>query len=155
MSTSALGVRVLGERLLRVGHLERVVEQHDLAVDSVTSSSSNGSTIVEAHAAGVERVVVRDLGPLEHEADSAVGQVEAHRHLGVALVGPVADAEEATDSGCRVEDVEVHALVEVRLGAELVHVLVGGFQSDSHGSRRYAWSLTRACKRRIPRSHRS
>ncbi len=96
------------------------------------------------HAAGVERVVVRDLGPLEPEADLAVGQVEAHRHLGIPLVRPVADAEEATDLVFGIEDVHVHALVEVRLGAELVHVLVGRFESDTHGPRRYAWSLTRA-----------
>ncbi len=76
-------------------------------------------------------------GRLNMNADPAVGQVEAHGHLGVALVGPVAAAEPAADAARRVVDVEVHGLVEVRLGAELVHVLVVRFEAHSHAAAPY------------------
>ena len=88
--------RVLGERLARVRHLQRLVEQRDLAVVRRAQLLERRDHL-EAHAARVERVVVRDLGPVEHERDAAVGEVEARRQLGVALVGAVAEAEEAAD----------------------------------------------------------
>ena len=78
------------------------------------------------------KVVVLDGGTLEHERHRAIGQINAHRHLGVALVGAVAHAEPAADLVGRVETVDVHALVEVRLGAELVHVFVFRIQSYAH-----------------------
>src|SRR3546814_7352591 len=124
-------VRVLREGLLGIGHLEGVVEHHDLALVADVEALERLEH-VEADAAGVEGVVAVDLGPLEHEADLTVGQVEADGHLVVALVGAVAAAEPATDLLLGVVDVEVHALVEVRLRAELVHVLVLWFEADSH-----------------------
>ncbi len=128
----ALGVRVLGEGLLRVGHLQGIVEHDDLAgVGDVEPLERLQH--VEADAAGVKGVVGRDLGPLEHEPDPPTGQIEAHRHLRVALVGPVATAEPPADALGGVVEVEVHALVEVRLRTELVHVLVLRFQSHGHG----------------------
>src|SRR5262249_50430783 len=66
------------------------------------------------------------------------------------LVGPVAAAEPAADAFLRVVEVEVHALVEVRLGAELVHVLVFRIEAYSHGPAPYltAQSSDEATSRR-------
>ena len=52
------------------------------------------------------------------------GMVERQRHLGVALVRAVAEAQEAAAVPRAVEEVEVHALVEVRLRPERVRVVV-------------------------------
>ena len=75
---------------------------------------------LEAQAGGVEGVVVRDLRPPEREQHAPVGQVQADRPLGRALVGAVSDPEPAAELLLPVEEVVVGALVEVRLGAELV-----------------------------------
>jgi hypothetical protein len=80
---------------------------------------------LEAHPAGVEAGVVRDPRPAEHEADRAIGQVEAERHLGVALVRAIADADEPAQPLRRVVEVVVGALVVVRLPRVLVHQVVG------------------------------
>ena len=124
--------RVVGERLPRVGHLQRLVEQRDLAVVRRAQLFERRDDL-EAGAAGVERVVVADLRPLEHERDAAVGEIEARRELGVALVGAVAEAKEAADARGRVVDVEVHRFVEVRRRLQLMHVLVLGLHPNAHG----------------------
>ena len=87
---------------------------------------------VEAHPAGVERVVVGDLRPAEHEADAPVGEVDARRHLRVALVRPVAEPDPATDAIAGDEEVEVHRLVEVLRRLQRVHVLVGRVEAQLH-----------------------
>ena len=89
--------RVLGERLARVRHLERTLEEGDLPVvrDALLLERLDH---VEPHPAGVEGVVVGDLGPAEHEADAPIGEVDARRHLGVALVGPVAETYPTADA---------------------------------------------------------
>ena len=124
-----LDPRVLGERLAGVRHLQRLGEQRELAVVGGAQLLERRDDL-EARAAGVERVVVRDLGPVVRERDPAVGQVETRRELGVALVGAVAEAEEAADALRRVVDVEVHRLVEVRRLLQRVHVLVLGFHPN-------------------------
>ena len=92
---------------------------------------TSGSSVSKRHAAGVVGVVVGDFGALVVEEHAAVGLVEAERHFGVLLVGAVADAEEAAALEARVEEVEVHALVEVRLGSERVGVVVVGLMSPN------------------------
>src|SRR5436190_14933316 len=90
----------------------------------------------EAHAGGVERRVVGDLRPGEHEAHPAVRQVEAARHLGVPLVRAVPDPREAAEPLRRVVEIVVRALVVVRFAGVLVHEIVGveADQSDvAHG----------------------
>ncbi len=52
---------------------------------------------LESHAARIERVVVGDLRSVVRERDPAVGEVDARRHLRVALVRAVAEPEEAAD----------------------------------------------------------
>src|SRR5262249_22649511 len=68
--------------------------------------------------------VRRDLRPLVVEERRAVGLVDDHRDLGVALVRAIADAEEAAAASRAVEEVEVDRLVEVLLGPERVGVVV-------------------------------
>jgi hypothetical protein len=87
---------------------------------------------VEARAARVKRVVVRDLGSVEHESDPPVREVKARRQLGVALVGAVAEPQEPADARRGVVHVEVHRFVEVGGLLQLVHVLVLGFEPDLH-----------------------
>src|SRR5262245_8573315 len=82
-------------------------------------------THLEAHAAGLEAGVVGDLRAAEHEAHRPVGQVEAERHLGIALVRAVTDPDEAPEALRRVVEVVVGALVVVRLTGVLVHQVVG------------------------------
>src|SRR5581483_1081263 len=127
----ALLVRVVRERGAWVDHLERVVEQHDFALVRDRELLERADD-VEAHAGRVERVVRVHLGPLEHERDAPVGQVDAHGHLAGAFVGAVGETEEPADVRRGVVHVEVHRLVEVRLGAELVEVLVLRFESYAH-----------------------
>ena len=90
-------VRVARERRLRLGHLARVREHAHLAVvgDVVLLVRRHH---VEPQPRRVVRVVTVDGGPAEHEADAPVGQIEAHRHLGVPLVGAVAHADPAAHS---------------------------------------------------------
>ena len=127
----ALGVWVVGEGLFGVGHLQRIVEHDNLAavIDAQFFERLHHGP---CESASVERIVVRDGGALEHEAHLAVGQVDAHGHLGVTLVGTVTDAEPAAHLMGWVETVDVHALVEVRLRAELVHVFVGRIKTYCH-----------------------
>ena len=87
---------------------------------------------LEAQAAGVVGLVAVDPRALELERDPPVGQVEAHRHLGVALVGPVAHPHPAAHARAGVEEVVVAALVEVRGRLHRVEVVVLGFQSHAH-----------------------
>jgi hypothetical protein len=123
--------RVLGERPARARHLERALEQGDLSGvrDALLLERLDD---VEPHPTGVERVIVGDLGPAEHETDPPVGEVDARRHLGVALVGPVAEAGPAADAVGGGEEVEVHRLVEVLGRFQRVHVLVGRLQAQLH-----------------------
>ena len=88
--------------------------------------ADQGLERLETHAAGVEGVVVRDLGSLVVEEDAAVRLEEGERDLGVPFVGAVADAQEAAATQAVVEEVEVHALVEVLFGAERMCVVVFG-----------------------------
>ena len=113
-----------------------------------TLRCSNGVDDLELDPAGIERVVVRDLRPLEHERHPPVRQVDAHGHLGVALVGPVAASEPPADPLGRVVDVEVHALVEVGLGAQLVHVLVDRLEAQSHAAGPYLTARSSAAAAR-------
>ena len=124
--------RVVLEGAAGIAHRERIGEVAGLALvrDRETLEGRQG---LEAHAARLEAAVVGDLGALEVEEHGTVRLVEADRGLGVALVGTVADACEAADALRRVEEVEVHALVEVRLAGVLVQVLVGGLEADPRG----------------------
>src|SRR5262249_17421872 len=79
---------------------------------------------LEAHAAAVERIVPGDLRPTEHEPDAPVGQVEADRHLRVALVGAIAETHEPAELLTAVVEVEVRALVVVRLARVRVEEVV-------------------------------
>src|SRR5215203_1100502 len=54
----------------------------------------------------------------------ATGQVDEHRHLGVALVDPVAHADQHRETGVGVDEVVVGRLVELRVVGRRVHVLV-------------------------------
>ena len=106
---------------------------------STTASPVVGDTELDRRArttskripAASKALVGRDPGPAEHEGHAAVGQVEAHRHLAATFVGPVAQPEEPAQIGVGVVDVEVHGLVEVGLGAQLVHVLVFGIEAEA------------------------
>ena len=82
----------------------------------------------EFQATGVKRVVVVDGRTFETEEDAAVGQIEADSHFGVALVGPVSQADKAANGPIGIEEVEVHALVEIRLFAQGMGVVVPGDQ---------------------------
>ena len=81
-------------------------------------------------AASLEAFVVLDLGPLEVEEHASIGPVDADGGLGVALVGAIAHAQEASQLLRRIEEVEIHALVEVRLPRVFVGVLVLGIESQ-------------------------
>src|SRR5262245_5081424 len=117
-------VRVLREGRPRIEEVEGALEQarRALVADRVLA---HRRTHLEAHAAGVEGRVARDPRPTEHESDRAVRQVETERHLGIALVGPVADPYEPAQSLGGVVEVVVGALVVVLLAGVLVHEVVG------------------------------
>jgi hypothetical protein len=85
---------------------------------------------LEAHAPRVEGVVAGDLRALEVEEHGPVRPIQADGRLRHPLVGAVADAQEAALATARVEEVEVHALVEVRLARIGVHELVGGLEPE-------------------------
>src|SRR6476619_4498795 len=92
---------------------------------------------VEAQPGGVVRLVALDGGATEHEAHAAVGQVEAHGHLGVALVGAVAHAHPTPYSrvgapGLGAGEVVVAALVEVRVVLERMQVVIFGVPPHPH-----------------------
>ena len=125
------GVGVLREGPARVGHLERVGEQ-DHRAHVADLQLDEGGHHLEAHPRRVEGVVRRDAGSGEHEGHATVGEVEADRHLARTLVGPVPQPEERAEVRRRVEGVEVHRLVEVGLGSQLVHVLVFWVESKGH-----------------------
>src|SRR4029453_11552844 len=78
--------------------------------------------------------VTLDVRTLEHEPHPTVRQVEAHRHLGVALVRPVAHPHPAAHLRVRVVPVVVAALVEVGRFLDRMEIVVLGFQSDAHVS---------------------
>src|SRR5215475_7592890 len=126
-------VRIPGERGPRVEELQRAFEQARRAVvaDHVLA---HRRAHLEAHAAGVEAGVVGDPGAAEHESGAAIGQVETERHLGVALVGAVADADEAAEPLRRVVEVVVRALVVVLFAGVLVHQVVGVETDPANGA---------------------
>ena len=136
-------LRALDEGALRICHLPGLLElQHGALVDG--AQGLGRLQHLEAAAPGVEGVVVLDLGPLEHEEHASVRQVEGHGHLGLALVGAVPQPDEAPDRLLPVEEVEVHALVEVRLRPEGMREVV--FRNDvaddlGHGILRPPWSV--------------
>jgi hypothetical protein len=117
--------RVLAEGAARVGHLAGLLQLDRGALVGGPQLLGRLDDL-EAQPPGVEGVVVLDLGALEHEHHPAVREVQADGHLGLALVGAVPHAEPAAERLAGVEEVEVHALVEVRLGSELVRVVVLG-----------------------------
>ena len=116
-------VRVLAEGPTGIRHLLWPGQEDGGAVVR-RAVAEQGLERLETHAAGVEGVVIRDLGALVVEEDAAVGLEEGERDLGVPFVGAVADAQEAAATLAVVEKVEVHALVEVLLGAERMGVVV-------------------------------
>ena len=63
----------------------------------VVRSSSNGVTTSKRVPPASNASLFVIFGPVEHERDAAVGEVQARRELGVALVGAVAEAEEPAD----------------------------------------------------------
>src|SRR6185312_12509609 len=65
-----------------------------------------------------------DLRTLEHEADPAVGKVEADGQLGVSLVDPVAHPDPTSGAHSGVVPVVVPALVEIHRFFSGVHVVV-------------------------------
>src|SRR5262249_44764132 len=81
------------ERVSGLAYLEGVREQAALAAVG-HAMRGEGPQHLEAQPAGVVGVVGGDLRALEHEGDPPVGQIEAGRHLGVALVRAVAEADE-------------------------------------------------------------
>ena len=115
--------RVVLERHARVRHLRRILQVHRAALVHRAELLQRLDHL-EAHAAGVHRVVVLDHRAIVLEQHAAVGQVERQRHLGAALVRAVAQPHEAAALARAVEEVEVHALVEVRLGPQRVGVVV-------------------------------
>ena len=116
---------VVFERGARVGHLRRFLE-----VDGVTlvrrAEFLEAVDDLELHAARVHRVVVGDLGPLVLEEHAAIGHVQRQRHLSVAFVGAIPEAQEAAAVAFAVKEVEVHALVEIGFRAQGVGVVVLG-----------------------------
>ena len=89
-------LRVVFEGLLRIGHGARLGELHHRAVER--GAVPLGRLLdLEAEARRVEGVVVRDLRAPEGEQDAAVGEIEADRALGVALVRAVPDPEPAAE----------------------------------------------------------
>ena len=124
---------VVGERLPGVLHLGGLVEQEHGAVvgDAVLDV---GLDDLEPQPAGVVGGVALDLRPPEHERHLPGRQVEAGRHLRVALVGAVAHAHPAPEPGRRVEEVVVAALVEVGRLLERVEEVVLRLAADAHAS---------------------
>jgi hypothetical protein len=128
---AALDARVVLEGRLRIRHVARLREDAHLAVvgDPVFLVRLDH---LELEAAAVVRVVVVDLRALEHEADLAVRQVQAHGELGVALVHAVAHPYPSAHPRARIEPVVVPALVEVGRVLGRVHVVVGRLATDLH-----------------------
>ncbi len=127
-------VGILGERAARIGEVERPGE-HDAASVVADRVLDERLPDLERETRRREAVVPGNLGPGEHERDATVGQVEADGHLRVALVRPVADADEAAQAFAGVVEVVVGALVEVRLAGVRVHQVVGVEQDGAHGQR--------------------
>ena len=126
-------VRVLAEGLAGVGHLLRVFQGDGVALVGSPQLDQRLDGL-ELHATGVEGVIGLDLRALPVEQHGAVGLVERERYFGILLVRAVADAQEAAEPPGVVEEVEIHALVEVLLGAERVGVVVFGLDVAVNGS---------------------
>ena len=118
-------MRVLLERLAGVVHRARVGEVDDRALVLRAQLLARHQHL-DRQPARVPAVVRGDRRPLVVEERRAVRVVDDHGQLGVALVGAVADPQEAAAVLLAVEEVEVHRLVEVLLRAERVGVVVLG-----------------------------
>ena len=115
--------RVLAKGRAGIGHLRRVGQKHGRAfVRGVMLLQWLDD--LEAHFAGVHGVVVGYLGALVVEEHLAGGQEEAQRYLRVPLVRPVAHTQETAVPAALVEEVEIHALVEVLFRAQRMCVVV-------------------------------
>ena len=97
-------------------------------------SRSPGHEHLHREPARVPPVVRGDLGPLVVEQRGAVRVVDDRGHLRVALVRAVADPHEAATALLPIEEVEVDRLVEVRLRAERVRVVVLGLRGCRRSS---------------------
>src|SRR5262249_42130003 len=138
-------VRTPGERGPRVEELQRALEQACRAVvaDRVLAHRRARD---EAHAAGVEAGVAGGPRAADRDAGAAGGQVQTERHLGVARVGAVADADEAAEPLRRVVEVVVRALVVVLFAGVLVHQVVG-VETDPADGAHGSWCITRSAAR--------
>ncbi len=116
-------VRIALERLARLGHLERVLQDANVA-EVGHAMMLEGLHDLELESPGVVRSVVLYLGTAEHEAHGAVGQVEADRHLGVAFVGAIAEPDEAAGLLRAIVKVVISAFVEIRLAGVRMHQVV-------------------------------
>ena len=96
----------------RVRHIVRVLHDQQLTLVADVQAPERLKHL-EAHATGFHRAVVGDLRAAIHEAHITAGQVDAARHLGVALIGPVANAHPGANTFAAVKSVEVHALVVI------------------------------------------
>jgi hypothetical protein len=79
---------------------------------------------LELEAAGVVRGVSLDFGALKHEAHRAVGEIYADRHLGVSLVGAVAEPRETARARGAIVEIVVCAFVVVGLAGVRMHQVV-------------------------------
>ena len=119
----ALDHRIFAERFTRIGHLLRLVEHDDFAFVGDRQMLERGDH-GDLEAAGMHGVVVLDLGSTEHETHPPVGQVKAHRHLGITLVDSIPEPKPRTQTLIEIKPVQVHRFVVVRRNVRLMGVLV-------------------------------
>ncbi len=120
---AALDHRIFAERLTRIGHLLRLVEHDNLPLVGDRQMLERGDH-GDLEAAGMHGVVVLDLGSTEHETHPPVGQVQAHRHFGIALVDSIPEPKPRPQTLIEIKPVQVHRFVVVRRSVRLMGVLV-------------------------------
>ena len=121
MDASTQGVFL--ERLAGLDHFFWALENDHLAVVA-DPHVDKGFDDLETASPGRELLVRRDLGAPKCERHAAIGQVDTGRLFCIPFIGAIAETHEASDRLIRIEEVEIHALVEIRLGAERVREVI-------------------------------
>src|ERR1700683_4402296 len=122
-------IRIVFECRGRLRHLQRIF-QHTKFARIADAMMLEWFQHFELEASSMMRLVVRDLRPLEHEADRVIGQVNAHGHFGIALIGPIAEARKSADAILTIVKIVKSALVEIRLAGVGMHQVIGFEKHD-------------------------
>jgi len=106
-----------------IGHFERILQNAEFAMVTNAMAFERFDDF-EPCTAGIVSVVVLDLGPLKHETDGSVREVQARGHFGVTFVCAITQSDEAAEVLTTIVEIIVCALVEIRLASVGMHQVV-------------------------------